>query len=736
MTDTQPQPLSAAAQKFQEAALKKQKENQHSLLGTHHWLSVLMDRYPTLIESLVRGLKIFETRKQIADKMKQGDPGAALDGETVEKRALEYASARGQDQPSDRDVAAAILISAGYSLNQPTAESQPPAAPPQTAPAQPAEVQSGAAEPNQPALKTLTTPMLNQFGRDLTEEAKTGKLSALLGREAEIQLTIETLCRRTKRNPILVGPAGVGKTAIVEGLAQRIAAGDVPAMLQDHRIIALQPSVLVAGSSMHGQLEQRIKEILQEARHPGILLFIDEIHSIMGAGGMLGTSDLASILKPALARGDLACIAATTDDEYRRFIETDAALERRFQPIRINELTPAQTLPIMQSLAEDLSRHYNLKVDPRVLPWLVDFADRYLRNRHFPDKAVDLLEQCFAHAATLSQTEITEAGAKEVAQRLIGMPLALDQRMGNLTAALDKLNLFNKEDRAALINRLQVTLRGLDLRNTRPNIVVLLGGDAARQSDLLAETLAEHLFGDPDRVITIDLSRMLHPEDVNLLVGAPPGYVGYSDSLPLHRLLQSPWSVVRFENVEACHPYIREVLAQALADGWIFDGRGKPIYFSDSVILLTAEIAAQSRRQAGFMGAAGAEEPLYLEQFLTSALGDAMAAQVDLFALGLPSANTSPQDWIQETIFSRLEQRYLSLGIRLRWSPSALAWLSEQAQQTLSQHSWEEWADRVLTPSVLQVLNSQPQPPAELEVQVIEGKLHIQPVPTEAPPTP
>ena len=374
----------------------------------------------------------------------------------------------------------------------------------------------------------------------------------------------------------------------------------MPAPLQGVRIISLQPSVLVAGADTRGDLEKRMQGILQEAAQNRVILFIDEIHTIIGAGGMVGTNDLGALLKPALARGEIAVISATTDDEYRRFIESDTALERRFQPIRVNELNPEQTFQVLSALREQLGAKYKVQVEDDVLDWLIQFGQQFMKNRHFPDKAVDLLEQSVAHAVAKGLPTLSLEDAQEVAQRMVGMPLSLETRLANLQKTLAEQGLMRPEEVQGLLNRLQVTMRGLDVRASRPNAVLLLSGAAAESSETLARTIAGALFGDPERVVTIDLSRMVHPEDVSLLVGAPPGYVGYSDTLPLHRLAQIPWCVVRFENVDLCHPSIRAVITQGVLEGRLTDGRGKPIYFSDTVIMMTAEITLQTQHSLGF----------------------------------------------------------------------------------------------------------------------------------------
>lgn len=550
----------------------------------------------------------------------------------------------------------------------------------------------------------LPTPTLDQFGRDLTQAAAQGKLKPLIGRLEELHLMIETLCRNTKRNPVLIGPAGVGKTAIVEGLANQVVQGDVPALLKGARIISLQPSVLVAGTSTRGDLEQRMQSLLNEAAQDHVILFIDEIHTIIGAGGMVGTSDLGALLKPALARGEIAVIAATTDDEYRRLIEADSALERRFQPIRIQELSPELTYQVLTSLRDRLARKYQVQVEDDVLGWLVQFGQQYMKNRQFPDKAVDLLEQSIAHAVAQGSPMLSLKEAQEVAQRMVGMPLSLETRLDQLQAVLQEQGLMRPEEVSGLLNRLQVTMRGLDLRSGRPNGVVLLSGAAAELSETIARTIAGALYGDAERVVTIDMSRMQHPADVSLLVGAPPGYVGYSERLPLHRLVQIPWCVVRFENMDACHPAVRAVVNQGLQEGRLTDGQGKSIYFSDTVVLMTAHVVITVERSLGFQlkDEQGVEiGDVY--RAVADSIGSELASQVDLFMPGIQPAAIS-KGWIKDHMLADLAERYLKEGLRLEWDASLVDWLAQARDQFLSERDWERWIDHSLSPAIVRFL--------------------------------
>ncbi len=707
MTDNSSSLLTTSAQRLVEAALQKQTNSKHARICIKHWLLALLERHASMAESMVLGLNAEETGKKLVADLENQDMGAPLDVQQVTNRAYEIAKSRSKLQAAERDLAIVILTAAGYPINM--APQQPPNQVPQGTPANPFEGQP----------EKSKTPVLDQFGRNLTAASRAGKLSQILGREDETQLMIETLCRRTKRNPVLIGPAGVGKTAVVEGLANLIVSGKVPAMLRGMDIIALQPSTLVAGADTRGELEKRIQAIIKEASNNNILLFIDEIHTIMGAGGMTGTTDMGAQLKPTLARGEIAVIAATTDDEYRKFIETDTALERRFQPIRINELSEEQTFKVLVSLSAELSKRYKISIDDGVLAWLIQFGSQYMRNRHFPDKAVDLLEQSVAHTVAHDGNQLTLENATNVAQRMVGMPLSLEERFKNLEKQVKEQGVLSNEELQALVNRLQVTMRGLDIRSTRPNAVVLLSNQAAEASETVANTLAAALYGDTKRVVTIDLSRMVQPEDVTLLVGAPPGYIGYSDSLPLHRLAQTPWCVVRFENIDLCHPQIRAVVGQAITEGKLTDGRGRPIYFSDTIVLLTASIKFATHRSLGFQMREEHIEAQEVYQAVSDAIGPELADQVDLFLPGVRVMEIS-KDWLNERLLSGVAERYLKQGVRLAWDNSLIDWLYEQRLQFLNERDWERWIDDTLSPQII------PHLPQTSEKDAVAVKIKIE----------
>lgn len=686
MPESALQKLTTAAQQIANAAVERQRQAGSANLGLNHWLIVILERYAPMAQSIASGLDTAEMLKNVTGKVKEKDAGEPAELEVVCTQAYEKAQKRGKLQAAERDLIGVVLERAGYSL----AEGAPLMVP----------ILNTGADSSMNTTSSAT-PTLDKFGKDLTAAARQGKLSAVVGREDEIEQMIEILCRRTKRNPVLVGPAGVGKTAVVEALAARIAAGNIPAPLKDVRLVSIQPSTMVAGASISGELEKRMQTLIHEASQPGIILFIDEIHTVIGAGGMVGTTDMGSILKPSLARGEIACIAATTNDEYRRFIENDSALERRFNPVRINEPTLDETLVIAKSLRDEMTRGNNIQLSDNVLEWLLQFADTYMRNRHFPDKAVDLMEQCYAHAITSNKTNIDLPDAQVIAQRMVGMPLALEDRLTQLEKALKDQGLLNESETRALSQRLQVTMRGLDMRSSRPNAILLLTSDARQNSEALAECIAGSVYGNKDRVISIDFSRFIQPEDINLLVGAPPGYVGYTDSLPMHRLAQTPWCALRFENIDSCHPYIRQVMMQAFKDGWLMDGRGRPMYLSDTIILLTADISIEVRRGLGF--SAEQEEVKFedVETAIQSAVGEELASQIDLVLFGHREVADVSETWLQGALLEDINKLYLKQGVELVWDKTVVDWLVGALSQGFSDSDWEHWVDHALTPAVI-----------------------------------
>jgi ATP-dependent Clp protease ATP-binding subunit ClpC len=694
-----------------QAARDRQERAGHPLLGLNHLLRALLEGVPLMAAKLVPELDTDAVLRQTKQSLEAGDIGIPVTTDDALERAAERARARGKSTIYETDYVAVVLASAGYPVllegggAVPSLRGANPATP------------NGENSIAPPAKRF---PALERYGHDLTEAARQGKLPPFVGREGEVQMVIETLCRRITRNPVLVGPAGVGKTAIVEGLAQRIASGDVPNPLKGARLFALMPSALTAGASHYGELEKRMESVLQEAREPGVMLFIDEVHAIVGAGGRPGSNDLATLLKPALSRGEVACLAATTDDEYRRFIEADPALERRFQPIRIHELSPMATLEILQRLRSDIAGARGVRVSDDALRYLIDVAARYLRNRHFPAKAVDLFEQCVAYAVAQGRHEVATSDADVVVRRQIGMPILPEERLKDLTDRLTTsaaaTAVFTESDVEILTGRLQVSLEGFDLRPERPNAAILLTGRAAPHAPALAHEIAEGLFNDARRVITIDFARFTEAHHINMLLGSPPGYIGYSERLPLHSLAQMPWCVLLCQNVDQCHPTFRTTLARALETGTFTDAAGKDLYISDAVLLLTAPgvtlddegMPVGARRiglRAGAFGGRGQEDisaAVALRHAAELALGPDLADHCDLVCSGVNAeadADTSAaRRRVEQGILSPLARRYAREGLTLAWDTTALDWLAAHEPSQTSPRDQERLADLYIIP--------------------------------------
>lgn len=660
-----------------------------------HWLFTFIERHSAMAENLVHDIDIVSLKSMLNETISSKSYSNILKMEEVIKKASAIANSRSKTIASERDIAFVILSEAGYKIIEDYKDNS--IASDKNTDKSPAKNKSILCQ-----TKKLC-PTLDKYGRDLTKEALENQIPPIVGRDNEIQLLIETLCRRTKRNPVLVGPAGVGKTAIVEGFAKRIASGDAPSIFNNVRVIAIQPSHLVAGASVIGEIEKRMKAIISEASQEGIIIFIDEIHSIVGAGGREGTGDLASLLKPSLARGDIACIAATTTEEYRRFIEADTALERRFQPIYVDELTIDQTLIVVSAIRDSFASLHGVEVSDKTLRNIVHFADQFMKNRYFPDKAVDLLEQCIANAVLEGKTRVKDTDAEEVVQRMVGMPTSLSERFGILQSSLSRSLLLNDENIEKLINRLQVTMRGLDINPARPNAIILMIGDAFANAAGLATILAEEILGGPDRVISIDFGRLTNEHDISSLIGAPPGYVGYKDSLPLDRVSQMNWCVLRCDNIDSCHPNVLRLLTQALRDGFITDSRGKHVYLSDAVVILTALIDKNSTSSLGFRVNEESEEDI--ESCLKKSIDSSLLDQVDLIISEIVTTNASNELGFEKGLLSEFIEIYKKRGIDLIFDDSLIEWLVTQRKVLSTKRDWERLADEQLSPHVIPFLS-------------------------------
>ncbi|MBW4446061.1 MAG: ATP-dependent Clp protease ATP-binding subunit [Spirirestis rafaelensis WJT71-NPBG6] len=501
---------------------------------------------------------------------------------------------------------------------------------------------------------------IEEFGRNLTKLAKEGKIDPVVGREKEIERAVQILGRRTKNNPVLIGEPGVGKTAIAEGLAQRIINQDVPDILQDKQVISLDMGSVVSGTRFRGDFEERLKKIMEEVRTAGnIILVIDEIHTLVGAGGTEGGLDASNILKPALARGELQCLGATTLDEYRKHIERDAALERRFQPIMVGEPTVQETIEILYGLRSVYEQHHRVTISDAALQAAAELSDRYISDRFLPDKAIDLIDEAGSRVRlrnSMSSTNkelkrqlISVSKAKDEAVRLqdfdkagqmrdqeleIEAQLQAESQNETFNGIVDEEDIaqivaswtgvpVNKltESESELLLHLEDTLHQrligqeqavtsvsrairrarVGLKNpNRPIASFIFSGPTGVGKTELAKSLASYFFGSEEAMIRLDMSEYMERHTVSKLIGSPPGYVGYDEGGQLTEAVRRrPYTVLLFDEIEKAHPDVFNMLLQILDDGHLSDAKGRKVDFKNTLIILTSNIGSKVIEKGG-----------------------------------------------------------------------------------------------------------------------------------------
>ena len=513
--------------------------------------------------------------------------------------------------------------------------------------------------------KKPKTPMVDQLATNLTQMAEEGKLDPVIGRQMEIERVIQILARRTKNNPALIGEPGVGKTAIVEGLAQRIVEGDVPAPLLDKSVLQLDVGSLVAGTMYRGQFEERLKRVIQELRTSGAILFIDELHMLVGAGSAGSAVDAANILKPALSRGELQVIGATTIDEYRKHIESDAALERRFQPIVVEEPTVEETIEILHGIRPAYEAHHRLVISDEALDAATHLSARYVSDRFLPDKAIDLIDETASrvrmyksNAAKTSKEVITKLrdvrkdykkaleeqreddainllekqedleskiealrtnwdrdnsprvtadDIAEVVSMWTGVPVMQiaqeeSERLLQMEEELRKHIIGQEEAIEAIAKAVRRARAGLKDPKRPIGSFVFLGPTGVGKTEL-TKALARFLFGSEEALIQLDMSEFMERHSVSRLVGAPPGYVGYEEAGQLTEALRRrPYSIVVFDEIEKAHPEAHNMLLQIMEEGHLTDARGHEVDFRNAIIVMTSNVGADMIKRQTSLG--------------------------------------------------------------------------------------------------------------------------------------
>ena len=585
-----------------------------------------------------------------------------------------------------------------------------------------------------------STPTVDEFSRDLTQMAKEGKLDPVIGREDEIETTIEILSRRTKNNPVLIGDPGVGKTAIAEGIAQRIVNDEVPETLSGKRIVALDLSGIVAGTQYRGQFEERLKKVIDEIQESSEdqIVFIDELHTVVGAGAAEGSMDASNMLKPALARGELHCIGATTIDEYRKNIEKDAALERRFQPVLVGEPSVDDAIEILRGLMDRYEAHHRVKVSEEAVIAAAELSDRYITERFLPDKAIDLMDQASARVRLRSKTkpqdtrtleddirrlkrekdqaiaaedfekaqdlkggiqelqdrlgafkgarqpvaEVTAEDIAEVVSRATGIPVSQlteeeRERLLRLEQQLHERVVGQEEAVDAVAEAIRRARAGLSDPNRPIGSFLFLGPTGVGKTEL-ARTLAEALFGEEAAMVRIDMSEFQERHTVSRLVGAPPGYVGYEEAGQLtERVRRRPYSVLLLDEIEKAHPDVFNILLQILDDGRLTDAQGRMVDFKNAVIIMTSNLGSE-RIQAHARRKESFEELKEdMEQILKRSLRPEFINRIDEIIVFRALTREQIAD-IAGLLLERTRRRLRAQDVEVEFTDEAVGLLAEE----------------------------------------------------------
>jgi ATP-dependent Clp protease ATP-binding subunit ClpC len=639
------------------------------------------------------------------------------------------------------------------------------------------------------AREASKTPKLDEYGRDLTQEAREGKLDPVIGRADEIEQTIEILSRRTKNNPALLGEPGVGKTALVEGIAQRIVNDEVPETLAGRRVIALDLAGMIAGTKYRGEFEERLKGVVDEVRGASdeLILFIDEMHTVIGAGAAEGSMDASNMLKPALARGELHVIGATTLDEYRKNVEKDPALERRFQPVLVREPTVDEAIEILNGLRDRYEAFHRVRITEEAIIAAAELSDRYIRDRFLPDKAIDLIDQASARVRLRTKTkdnetksleddlrrlarerdqatsaedydrardvkgqidsrqgeledrkqgrqrpsEVTAEDIADVVSRATGIPVSQltseeRERLLRLEQQLHERIVGQDEAVEAVAEAVRRSRAGLGDPNRPVGSFLFLGPTGVGKTEL-ARALAEFLFGSEDLMVRFDMSEFQERHTVSRLVGAPPGYVGYEEAGQLsEQVRRRPYSVLLFDEIEKAHPDIFNILLQILDDGRLTDAQGRAVDFKHTVVIMTSNIGADRIQEQARTGESFDQLKEDLMQILRGSFRPEFINRIDEIIVFHALSEAQLLD-ITRLLLDRLARRLHAQRIDVAFT--------EEAVHLLAQEGYDpEYGARPLRRTITRlvenelsrlVLGGDVEPGDRVAVEVADGKLRF-----------
>jgi ATP-dependent Clp protease ATP-binding subunit ClpC len=595
-------------------------------------------------------------------------------------------------------------------------------------------------EPSGGARETSRTPRLDEYGRDLTQDAREGKLDPVIGRADEIDQAIEILSRRTKNNPALLGEPGVGKTAIVEGIAQRIVNDEVPETLAGRRVVALDLAGMIAGTKYRGEFEERLKTVIDEIRGASeeLIVFIDELHTVVGAGAAEGAMDASNMLKPALARGELHVIGATTLDEYRKNIEKDPALERRFQPVLVREPTVEETIDVLHGLKDRYEAFHRVRISDEAIVAAAELSDRYIRDRFLPDKAIDLIDQAGARVRLRTKTkdddtrsleedlrrlarerdqataaedyqrasavrdevesrreqleerrtgrqraaEVTPEDIAEVVSRATGIPVSQltteeRERLMRLEEELHGRIVGQEEAVSAVAEAVRRSRAGLGDPRRPVGSFLFLGPTGVGKTEL-ARALAEALFADENLMVRFDMSEFQERHTVSRLVGAPPGYVGYEEAGQLtEQVRRRPYSVLLFDEIEKAHADVFNILLQILDDGRLTDAQGRTVDFKNTVVIMTSNLGADRIQDYARRGESFEQLKAELMDILRGSFRPEFINRIDEIIVFRALTDEQLAE-ITQLLLDRLVRRLRAQGIEVEFTDDAVELLARE----------------------------------------------------------